>query len=95
MDALLPYHPFLVERAPSAWEIHGHADAGWSDALPDLYERVSRALGKRRLESVEICFGDSTTVVIRHPAGGARAMPQPRLEVRRSTGEAVDEWPAA
>jgi len=95
MDALRPYHPFLVQRAPSIWEIHGHAQGGWNDALPDLYERVSRVLVKRRVDSVEISFGDGAAVVIRHRAEGAHAPSRTSLEMRRRPGEAMDEWPAA
>lgn len=59
MDSLLPFHPYLVQTAPSVWEIHA---AGAE--IDDLHDRIRRALERRRLDRAEVTLDDGTVVTV-------------------------------
>ena len=60
MDSLLPYQPYLVQKAQAVWEVHAHGEPD------DLFElRVRDALRRRSLDHVEVRLDDGSSLVVR------------------------------
>lgn len=64
MDSLLPYHPYLVQKGPSDWDVVGHAELDRPRLLDDLQGRIRTALRRRSLTQAEVTFDDGSAVVV-------------------------------
>jgi hypothetical protein len=64
MDALLHYHPYLVQRGRSQWVVHVAADADAAAVTEDLRSVVETLTRRRPLGRAEAVFGDGTSLTL-------------------------------
>jgi hypothetical protein len=64
MDALLHYHPYLVQRSRSQWVVHVAAEADAAAVTEDLRSVVETLTRRRPLGRAEVTFGDGTSLIL-------------------------------